>query len=96
MAKRIVAANDAGRRDLAAKADFAVLKADFAELEADLAVLEAKFAAAINKAPDDRMRRPSRIDYSLIGTLHDKIAPGSPPFDLQKFREQPHDPSLRD
>ena len=96
MTKRIVAASDAGRRDLAVKADFVAIKADFAELEADLAVLEAKLAAAINEAPDGRTRRLSRIDYSLIGTLHDKIAPGSPPFDLQKFREQPHDPSLRD
>lgn len=50
----------------------------------------------LDKGPDGYFLRPSRIDYSLIGTLHDKIAPGTPPFDLQKFREQPHDPALRD
>ena len=50
----------------------------------------------LDKGPDGYVLRPSRIDYSLIGTLHDKIAPGTPPFDLQKFREQPHDPALRD
>lgn len=50
----------------------------------------------LDKGPDGYLLRPSRIDYSLIGTLRDKIAPGTPPFDLQKFREQPHDPALRD
>lgn len=40
--------------------------------------------------------RPRRIDYSRLGTLRDKIAPGRPPFDLQFFREQGYDPSLRD
>ena len=50
----------------------------------------------LDKGPDGYVLRPNRIDYSLIGTLHDKIAPGTPPFDLQKFREQPHDPALRD
>lgn len=40
--------------------------------------------------------RPRRIDYSRLGTLRDKIPPGSPSFDLQAFREQGYDPSLRD
>jgi AbrB family looped-hinge helix DNA binding protein len=40
--------------------------------------------------------RPRRIDYSRLGTLRDKISPTSPPFDLQSFREQGYDPSLRD
>ena len=48
------------------------------------------------KSPDGYMPRPGRVDRSLLGTLRDKIAPGRPPFDLQKFREQPHDPALRD
>ena len=40
--------------------------------------------------------RPRRIDYSRLGRLHDKTPPGHPPFDLQAFREQGYDPSLRD
>lgn len=40
--------------------------------------------------------RPRRIDYTRLGTLRDKIPPGRPPFDLQSFREQGYDPSLRD
>ena len=40
--------------------------------------------------------RPRRIDYSRLGTLRDKIPPGRPPFDLKVFREEGHDPSLRD
>lgn len=40
--------------------------------------------------------RPKRIDYSRLGTLRDKIRPVHPPFDLEAFREQGYDPSLRD
>ena len=40
--------------------------------------------------------RPRRIDYSRLGTLRDKIPPGHPRFDLQAFRDQGYDPSLRD
>ena len=40
--------------------------------------------------------RPRRIDYSRLGTLRDKIPPGHPPFDIEAFREQGYDPSLRD
>ena len=96
MGDKMVAAGEADRRDWATQADFAALKADFAEFKADFARLEAEFAAAIDMGPDSSIPRPGRIDYSLIGTLHDKIAAGTPPFDLQKFREQPRDPSLRD
>ena len=38
--------------------------------------------------------RPSRIDYSRLGTLKDKIKPGHPPFDIRTFRERPYDPGL--
>ena len=96
MGKRIVVAGEADRRDWATQADFAALKADFSEFKVDFAKLETEFAAAIGKGPDGCIPRPGRIDCSLIGTLHGKIAPGTPPFDLQKFREQPRDPSLRD
>ena len=40
--------------------------------------------------------RPRRIDYLRLGTLRDKIPPGHPPFDIEAFREQRYDPSLRD
>lgn len=40
--------------------------------------------------------KPRRIDHSRLGTLHDKIRRGQGTFDLQEFREQSHDPSLRD
>ena len=40
--------------------------------------------------------RPRRIDYSRLGTLRDKIPPGHPPFDIEVFRKQGYDPSLRD
>ena len=40
--------------------------------------------------------RPRRIDYSRLGTLRDKIPNEHPPFDIEVFREQGYDPSLRD
>ena len=36
--------------------------------------------------------RPKRIDYSKLGTLRGKIRPGSPPFDIRKFRDEGYDP----
>ena len=48
------------------------------------------------KVPGGRVPRPGRVDRSLVGTLRGKLAPGRGPFDLRKFREQPHDPALRD
>lgn len=42
------------------------------------------------------LRPPRRIDYSSLGSLRDKIPPGHPPLDIESFREQPYDPSLRD
>lgn len=50
----------------------------------------------LTEGPDGFILRPRRIDYSRLGTLRDKIAPGTPPFDIRKFREQGHDPALRD
>jgi len=42
------------------------------------------------------LRPPRRIDYSSLGTLRDKIKDDHEPLDIQVFREQPYDPSLRD
>ena len=50
----------------------------------------------LTKGPDGYLLRARRIDYSRLGTLRDKIPPGHPEFDIDKFREQPYDPSLRD
>ncbi len=50
----------------------------------------------LEEGPDGFILRPRRIDLSRLGGLRDKIPPGRPPFDLQAFREQPYDPSLRD
>ncbi len=50
------------------------------------------------EGPDGFTLRPKRIDYSKLGTVSDKIKPGTPPFDIRKFRdqrEQGHGPSLR-
>jgi hypothetical protein len=38
--------------------------------------------------PNDFIRHPTRINYSRLGTLKHKIAPGTPPLDIQKFRDQ--------
>lgn len=50
------------------------------------------------EGPDGYTLRPRRIDRSKLGTLRDKIKPGTPPFDIRKFRderEQGHGPALR-
>ncbi len=50
------------------------------------------------EGPDGFTLRPKRIDYSKLGTLRDKIKPGTPPFDIRKFRderEQGYGPALR-
>ena len=50
----------------------------------------------LTESPDGYLIKPRRIDYARLGTLHDKIAPGHPPFDIRKFREQVYDSKLRD
>ena len=40
--------------------------------------------------------RSRRLDPSLLAPLRDKVRPGVPPFDIETFRSEPHDPSLRD
>ena len=37
--------------------------------------------------------RPKRIDLSKLGYLRDKIPPGTPPFDIRKFRDEGYDPA---
>jgi AbrB family looped-hinge helix DNA binding protein len=50
----------------------------------------------LQESPEGFILRPRRIDYSKLAPLRDKIQPGHPPFDIQKFRREPYDPSLRD
>ena len=50
------------------------------------------------ESPDGFLLRPRRIDLSKLGYLRDKIPPGTPPFDIRKFRdqrEQGYGPSIR-
>ncbi len=41
----------------------------------------------LQEGPDGYLLKPRRIDYSKLGTLKDKIKPGTPPFDIRKFRD---------
>lgn len=47
----------------------------------------------LEEGPDGLILRPRRIDYSKLGTLRDKIPPGTPPFDIRKFRDEGYDPT---
>lgn len=40
--------------------------------------------------------RTRRIDYSMLAPLRGKIRTDLPPFDMARFREEPHDPSFWD
>ena len=40
--------------------------------------------------------RPKKLKLDRLGLLRDKIPPGLPPPDLEKFREEGYDWSLRD
>lgn len=42
----------------------------------------------LREGPDGYILKPRRIDYSKLGTLRDKIKPGTPPFDIRKFRDE--------
>ncbi len=51
---------------------------------------------SLEEGPEGFVLRPHRIDLTKLGTLHDKIRRGRGTFDLQAFRDEPHDPALRD
>jgi AbrB family looped-hinge helix DNA binding protein len=40
--------------------------------------------------------RPRRIDVTRLAPLRSKLRKGQGSFDLESFREQPHDSTLRD
>jgi len=45
---------------------------------------------------DGFLLRSRAVDRSKLAPLRDRIAKNSPAFDLEAFRKQAHDPSLRD
>ena len=46
--------------------------------------------------PDGFLLRPRRIDCDRLGTLRSKLRGGQGAFDVEAFRDEPHDPALRD
>ena len=50
----------------------------------------------LDEGPDGFVLRLRRVDPSRLGTPKGKIPPGHKPFDLAAFRDEPHDPALRD
>ena len=63
----------------------------------------ARVLDALGVRPGDRLEliegtdgftlKPSPIDLSKLGGLRDKIPPGTPPFDIRKFRDEGYDPA---
>lgn len=50
----------------------------------------------LEEGPDGFTLRPRRINPSRLAPLSGKIRRDAGPFDLESFRNQPHDPALRD
>ena len=50
----------------------------------------------LDEGADGFLLRPQWADSARPAPLHDKIRPGPGPFDVERFRSQPHDPALRD
>ncbi len=50
----------------------------------------------LEKGPDGFLLRPVRVDPTRLAPLRGKLQRGIGAFDLEKFREQRHDPALRD
>ena len=48
------------------------------------------------EGPDGFLLRPRRIDLSRLAPLRGKLRRGEGSFDTETFREEPHDPALRD
>ncbi len=48
------------------------------------------------EGPDGFLLRPRRIDLTALAPLRHKLHKGKGKFDLEQFREQAHDPTLRD
>jgi AbrB family looped-hinge helix DNA binding protein len=50
----------------------------------------------LEEGPNGFILRPRRIDPTQLAPLRGKLRRGQGTFDLAFFREQPHDPALRD
>jgi len=50
----------------------------------------------LEEGPDGFILRPRRIDITRLAPLRTKIQHGRGTFELGSFREQRHDPALRD
>ena len=50
----------------------------------------------MDKKEDCQSLKRKRIDLSRLGLLKDKIPPDHPPFDIEIFRTQQYNRSLRD
>lgn len=48
------------------------------------------------EGPDGFILRPRRIDLTRLAPLRGKLRRGKGTFDIATFREQSHDPALRD
>lgn len=51
---------------------------------------------SLEQGPDGLILRPQRIDPTRLAPLRDKLVRGKGIFDLQSFRDQSYDPTLRD
>ena len=50
----------------------------------------------LSESPNGFILRPRRIDLTRLAPLRGKLRRGQGSFDLETFREEPYDPSLRD
>lgn len=47
-------------------------------------------------SPEGYLLRAKRVDHAKLAPLRGHIKQGTPPFDLEAFRQQPHEKALRD
>ena len=50
----------------------------------------------LEEGPEGFILRPRRIDPTRLAPLRTKLKHGCDPFDIESFREQAYDPTLRD
>ena len=50
----------------------------------------------LEEGPDGYTLRARRIDPGRLAPLRGKLRRTDVPFDIEAFRDEPHDPSLRD
>jgi AbrB family looped-hinge helix DNA binding protein len=47
-------------------------------------------------SPEGYLLRAKRVDHAKLAPLRNRLKPGTPPFDLNTFRQQGHEKALRD